>query len=74
MNARKQPSIEELALFDQETLDKFARLDRQDQLAMIRIYQNAKGSRLWTAEGRKLAAKQAETLRALYRNLHGEVD
>ena len=74
MNARKQPSIEELALFDQETLDKFARLDRQDQLAMIRIYQNAKGSRLWTAEGRKLASKQAETLRALYRKLHGEAD
>jgi hypothetical protein len=70
MASSKRPSIEELAEFDEQTLQNFAKLDRSEQRDMIRLYESAKGDRLWTAEGRRHAALRAKTLRSLYRKLH----
>ena len=70
MNARKQPTDDELAQFDQQTLDNFAKLDRDAQLEMIRHFRASSKSPLHTASARRQAEARMKQLQSLYRRLH----
>jgi len=70
MASSKRPSIEELAEFDEQTLQNFARLDREAQLEMIRHCRASSRSSIHTAAARRQAESRMKQLQSLYRKLH----